>query len=235
MSFNKYFQDELSYLRDLGKEFSNANPQLAPFLAERGSDPDVERLLEGFAFLTGRLSQKLNDQMPELTHGMIELMWPHYLRPIPSMSVVEFKAVANALSESRVIKRGAELNSVPVEGTACRFRSCYDVEIAPMSVTKAEVKQDAKGSVLTLSFALQGGGSFSQLNLKKIRLFLNGEPFITQTLYLWMRRYLDKVTFKSKNSESLKQGVVAAKESVLPVGPCLTGPYPAPSHSWSMT
>lgn len=218
MSFNKYFQDELSYLRDLGKEFSNANPQLAPFLAERGSDPDVERLLEGFAFLTGRLSQKLNDQMPELTHGMIELMWPHYLRPIPSMSVVEFKAVANALSESRLIKRGAELNSVPVEGTACRFRSCYDVEIAPMSITKAEVKQDAKGSVLTLSFALQGGVSFSQLNLKKIRLFLNGEPFITQTLYLWMRRYLDKVTFKSKNSENLKQGVVAAKESVLPVG-----------------
>ncbi|MFT6895909.1 MAG: type VI secretion system protein ImpG [Paraglaciecola sp.] len=218
MSFNKYFQDELSYLRDLGKEFSDANPQLAPFLAERGSDPDVERLLEGFAFLTGRISQKLNDQVPELTHGMIELMWPHYLRPIPSMSVVEFFPVANALTEKRVIKRGAELDSVPVEGTPCRFRSCYDLDIMPMTVSKAEIKQDTKGSTLVLSFALQNGVTFASLNPRKIRLFLNGAPLITQTLYLWMLRYLSKVTFRSKNSETLSKGLVAPKNSVLPVG-----------------
>ena len=56
--FNKYYQDELTYLRELGKEFAAAYPAIAPLLAERGADPDVERLLEGVAFLTGRIRQK---------------------------------------------------------------------------------------------------------------------------------------------------------------------------------
>ncbi len=68
MSLNKYYQDELAYLRELGAEFANENPNLASFLSRESSDPDVERLLEGFAFLTGRLRQKLDDELPELTH-----------------------------------------------------------------------------------------------------------------------------------------------------------------------
>ncbi|MDN4502254.1 type VI secretion system baseplate subunit TssF [Alteromonadaceae bacterium BrNp21-10] len=218
MSFNKYFQDELSYLRELGKEFSDANPQLAPFLAERGSDPDVERLLEGFSFLTARLSQKLNDEMPELTHGMIEMMWPHYLRPVPSMSVVEFTPVANAVTEKRTIKQGVEVDSVPVEGTPCRFRTCYDVDVMPISLKSADVKHDAQHSYLNLTFSLHSGASLGQLKPQKIRLFLNGDPVITQTLYLWLCRYLDSVVVKASGNEQLEKGVKLAAQSVKPVG-----------------
>ena len=63
--FNKYYQDELVFLRDMGREFSAANPEAARFLAEPGSDPDVERMLEGFAFLAAKLRQKLDDALPE--------------------------------------------------------------------------------------------------------------------------------------------------------------------------
>ncbi|MDU3889721.1 MAG: type VI secretion system baseplate subunit TssF, partial [Serratia liquefaciens] len=42
---------------------------------------DVERLLEGFAFLTGRLRQKLDDELPELSHSLMHLLWPNYMRP----------------------------------------------------------------------------------------------------------------------------------------------------------
>ena len=66
MSFNRYYQSELNALRQLGRRFCERNPALAPFLGDSGRDPDVERLLEGFAFLTGRLRQKLDDQLPEL-------------------------------------------------------------------------------------------------------------------------------------------------------------------------
>lgn len=59
--FNKYYQDELSYLREMGREFSQAHPDAAPYLSEAGADPDVERLLEGFAFLSGRIRQRLDD------------------------------------------------------------------------------------------------------------------------------------------------------------------------------
>lgn len=218
MNFNKYYQDELTYLRELGKEFSEANPQLAPFLAERGSDPDVERLLEGFAFMSGRLNQKLKDQLPELTHGMIDMMWPHYLRPIPSMSVVEFTPVPNALSETRHIARGVELDSLPVEGTACRFRTCYNVDVMPIALSSAKLNQDAKGASLALTFKTHSGASLSQLNIKKLRLFINGDPYITQTMYLWLRRYLNKLTLSSPDHEKLKQGLRLPYNSVSPVG-----------------
>jgi type VI secretion system protein ImpG len=213
LSFNKYFQDELTYLRELGKEFSDANPQLAPFLGERGSDPDVERLLEGFAFMSGRLTQRLNDQVPELTHNMIEMMWPHYLRPMPSMSLIEFKPLPNALDDLRTIKRGVELDSKPVEGTACRFRTCYDVDMMPMTVSKAQLKQDVKSSKLALTFSLQSGVSLSQLKPDKIRLFINADPVIAQTLYLWVQRYLKKVSLFTVNSE-----VLMPANSIKPVG-----------------
>ena len=73
MSFNKYYQDELNYLRELGNVFSASNPGLSRFLSEDGDDPDVERLLEGFAFLTGRLRQKLDDELPEVSHSLSNL------------------------------------------------------------------------------------------------------------------------------------------------------------------
>src|SRR5258708_16803797 len=94
--FNKYYQDELLFLREMGREFSRANPDAAPFLAEAGSDPDVERLLENFAFLTGRLRQKLDDELPELTHALLETFFPHYLRPTPSLAIVQFEPLPQA-------------------------------------------------------------------------------------------------------------------------------------------
>ena len=88
--FDRYYQDELAYLRELGKEFAKAHPALAPMLAGPGSDPDVERLLEGVAFLTSKLRLKLDDELPEIVHSLLEILWPHFLRPIPSTTIVEF-------------------------------------------------------------------------------------------------------------------------------------------------
>ena len=68
MSFNHYYQSELTALRHLGKRFAERSPALAPFLGQAGRDPDVERLLEGFAFLTGRLRQKLDDEIEDTIH-----------------------------------------------------------------------------------------------------------------------------------------------------------------------
>ena len=84
--FNRYFQQELDNLKDLGAEFSKAHPAVAPMLSGRSSDPDVDRLLEGVAFLTGLLREKLDDEFPEIIHELVQLIWPHYLRPLPSAS-----------------------------------------------------------------------------------------------------------------------------------------------------
>ena len=89
--FNRYFQQELSYLKELGKEFSKAHPAVAPMLSGTSADPDVERLLEGVAFLTGLLRHKLDDEFPEIVHELIQLIWPHYLRPLPCATIVAFR------------------------------------------------------------------------------------------------------------------------------------------------
>ena len=124
--FNRYYQQELFNLKELAQEFSRAHPALAPMLSGKTSDPDVERLMEGVAFLAGMLRQKLDDEFPEIVHGLIQLIFPHYLRPIPSTTVVSFTPRAN-LKESLTIPSGIEIASIPVEGTSCTFRTCGDI------------------------------------------------------------------------------------------------------------
>jgi type VI secretion system protein ImpG len=195
VSFNKYYQDELVFLREMGREFVRAYPRLAPFLAGEGSDPDVERLLEGFAFLTGRMRQKLDDELPELTHSLIALLWPHFLRPIPAMSMLQFQPIPHIVSEKRKIPRGSEVDSVPVEGTPCRFRTCYDVEVYPLTLEQVEVHRTGAASTLRLEFVLNPGVSVDSLQLDSLRLYLHSEPFfVAQSLYLWFHRYLARIT-----------------------------------------
>jgi type VI secretion system protein ImpG len=155
---NKYYQDELAYLREMGQEFARANPQGAHFVGEASSDPDVERLLEGFAFLTARLRQKLENELPELTHSLLELLWPHYLRPIPSTTIIQFEALPQAAKEVRTIPRGAELHSIPVDGTPCRFRTVSDVTLAPLILETLTLRKDATPQ-LKLRFRLPDGVS----------------------------------------------------------------------------
>ena len=77
MSLKDRFSEELRYLHELGNDFATDNPQLARLLGKGGSDPDVERLMEAFAFLTAKLRLKLEDDLPELTHPMLQLLWPN--------------------------------------------------------------------------------------------------------------------------------------------------------------
>ena len=120
MSSSKYFQDELSYLREAGSEFAKYHPKLTNFLGEGVHDPDVERLLEGFAFLTGRIREKIDDELPELTQSLMTLLWPHYMRSIPSMCISELTPHVGSLTEKTIVERGIEMASEQVEGpNAC--------------------------------------------------------------------------------------------------------------------
>ena len=189
--FNKYYQDELQFLRELGEEFSLAHPTAAHYLAGRGRDPDVERLLEGFAFLTARVRQKLDDEFVELTHGMMSLLWPHYLRPVPSMAMLEWSPVFQALRQSQVVPRGTEVQSVPVEGTPCRFRTCYDVVLNPLSLEEVALETRSSGlSRLRLVFKIWNQARPEALKLGSLRLHLHGDAAVSYALYLHLSRHV---------------------------------------------
>lgn len=215
--FNKYYQDELTYLRDLGREFSQAYPDAAQFIGERGSDPDVERLLEGFSFLTARIRQKLDDELPEFTHAMLDLFWPHYLRPIPSMAILQFDPLPQASKEARKIERGVEIDSLPVDGTSCRFRTAYETWLAPVTIQSVSMRLEAPPS-LKIRFKLNDGVRPDKIGVDSIRIFLSGEPAVTRSIYLCLRRYVKQVLVRPTEGGSPGKQITLGPDAVQAVG-----------------
>jgi len=141
---NKYYQNELDSLRDLAAEFSKAYPTIAPQLNAASVDPDVERILEGVAFLTAKIRQKIDDEFPEFSQGLLKHIFPHYLRPLPSATIVEFTPTP-ILKNKLAIPKGAYLDSEPVDDVQCRFRTTYDLDVWPVVVTGAKISETSTG------------------------------------------------------------------------------------------
>ena len=193
MEFNEYFQNELIALRKLGQEAASRNPGLASFFNTPGRDPDVERLLEGFAFLGGRLRQKLDDELPEITHGLFSRLWPNYLRSLPAASIIQYQPTGN-VTGSMLIPKGALVESVPVEGTRCAFHTIYDTEILPLKLTGQRFIQHHDTVLLALSFAMTAG-SLGNLPLSRLRFFLTGKESAAHTLHYALTNQVKAIRF----------------------------------------
>jgi type VI secretion system protein ImpG len=199
--FNKYYQDELSYLRELGTEFASAYPAIAPMLAESGGDPDVERLLEGVAFLTGKLRQKIDDELPEVIHSVSALLFPHYVRQIPATSIVQFTPLPNVVREKVVVARNSEVGSVPVENVSCRFRTTQEVELLPLSIEDVRVDTGARlAQTLRIELKVTGGAALAALEMSKIRFYIHGERRLQDDLRLWIGAHIDGVAIAAVDS-----------------------------------
>jgi type VI secretion system protein ImpG len=192
MSFNHYYQSELTALRQLGRRFAERSPALAPFLGQAGRDPDVERLLEGFAFLTGRLRQKLDDELPELSHSLMQLLWPNYMQPLPAFSILQFDPLKLAGPALRV-ERDTPVDSLPVDGVQCRFRTCYPTDVQALDLVDLTYSVKGDGALLSLRLELSGEGHLGELDLSRLRLHFAGERYISQTLYLSLLRNLESI------------------------------------------
>ena len=98
-------------------------------------------MLEAFAFLAARVHLKLDDEFPEITEALLSVVYPQLVRPIPSMSVVEFQLdpEKGKLTSGMKIDRNSPLYSKPISGVPCTFRTCYDTTLWPITVTAAEL------------------------------------------------------------------------------------------------
>ncbi|UZE86623.1 type VI secretion system baseplate subunit TssF [Pseudomonas viciae] len=192
MSFNHYYQSELTALRQLGRCFAERNPALAPFLGQAGRDPDVERLLEGVAFLTGRLRQKLDDELPELSHSLMHLLWPNYMRPLPAFSILQFDPLQRSGPALRV-ERDTPVESKPVQDVRCRFLTCYQTEVLALDLTGLSYSVKGDGSLLSLRLEMRCDGHLGELQLSRLRLHFAGERYISQMLYLSLLRKLEGI------------------------------------------
>ncbi len=185
----RYFDAEMRYLREAGKEFADAFPDRAAHLnldKPGAQDPYVERLFEGFAFLMGRLREKLDDDLPELTEGLVSLLWPHYLRTIPSLSVIELKPELEKMKRSEVIAQGFEVLSQPIgpQRTQCRYTTTQDVSLLPLSLEAVRVAHEPDGrSVLRLRFACGDLTDCGPIDLSRLPLYLNADAPMASALH----------------------------------------------------
>jgi type VI secretion system protein ImpG len=225
---DRFYEEELNYLIEAGREYARLHPDRAShlnLLDPRHRDPHVERLIEAFAFLTGNVRRKLDDDFPELTHSLLELVWPYHLRPVPSMALLELRPIKGQVEERQVVPRGFLVDSRPTsQEVPCRFRTAYDVELYPFHLVEAGIFPDQAGQPrLRLAFELEDGADASRFQVGALRLHLAGEPAVAFALYHLLRRQADSIQLRwgSDGRRLLPEGAVrpvgfADTEDVLP-------------------
>src|SRR5688572_19526751 len=215
-----YYERELIFLRRMGGEFAEKYPKIAARLhldEEKIEDPHVERMIEAFAFLGGRIGLKLDDELPEITESFINLLYPHYLAPIPSMAIAQFSFGSrnDKLTSVQRLPRGAQLRSRPVDGTPCQFRTAYETPLAPLEMLSAALEspapKDGRGKFadcyVRMSFRCFGDANLHEYKdgetgepLKFLRFYIDGDPQLVFPLYEIIFNHATKVEIRAKEA-----------------------------------
>ncbi|AEA62869.1 type VI secretion system baseplate subunit TssF [Burkholderia gladioli] len=201
----RYYNRELQHVREMGAEFASAYPKIAGRLGMEGfecADPYVERLLEGFAFLAARVQLKLDAQYPVFTQHLLEMVYPHYLSPIPSMAVVQLHpdTAEDLPPAGHAVARHTVLRSLTGFGerTACEYRTAHEVRLWPLELAEARYFDTpaalaAAGLVpppgraaragLRLRFRTLAGAEAKMLALDTLPVYLAGADELPALLY----------------------------------------------------
>jgi type VI secretion system protein ImpG len=209
----KYYNRELQYIREMSGEFAKEYPKIAGRLgldAFECADPYVERLLEGFAFLAARVQLKVDAEFPRFTQHLLEMVYPHFLSPLPSMAVVQMQPDLNdpSLQKGSIIPRDTRLRSQIGKGeqSACEYTTAHEVTLWPLQLTQAEYlpsasavanlgipkKRDVKAG-LHLRLHCTAGLQFNHLELDRLALFLRGGETAVQLYEHLVANVLDVV------------------------------------------
>ncbi|MGV5494273.1 type VI secretion system baseplate subunit TssF [Pseudomonas sp. XP2] len=191
MKFKDWFAQEKQHLQTLGDDLVEDDPRLARVLGRTASDPDAERLMESFAFLTARLSMKIEDHLPELTHPLLQLLYPNFLRPLPSATLMQFKPVDHALSETQILRKGTPVFSRPVDDVSCEFRTCTDLAITPLEIRKITTQPSAEAPVVRIDLGALSEQPLRRMNCDHLCFHLAGGSHNALTLYQWLSLHLD--------------------------------------------
>ncbi len=236
-----YYERELKFVRQIAADFAEKYPKVAGRLSLEPNDcgdPHVERLIEAFALLAGRIHHKLDDEFPEISEALLDVLYPHYLRPIPSRAIVQFQInPAQSTPESAYVPAGTALHTKPDNSYSCSFRTCYPVTLWPMRIAGASVSPVSRfvasgapadaAAVIRIEVECLGGVRFEQLPIPFLRFYLNGESAAVHTLYEFLFLNSLSVTIRALPARdgspqawlppaSLEQVGFTSSEGVLP-------------------
>ncbi|MFT6986133.1 MAG: type VI secretion system protein ImpG [Psychromonas sp.] len=225
------YEKELVYMRQLGGEFAKEHPKVAARLGINNDsieDPHVSRLIESFAFLNARIQHKLNDDFPEISDALLGMLYPHYQRPIPSMSIVQFVADKEQLDSNYTIASGTLLETTQLQGESCRFTTSYEIPLLPVEVTSASLmgkpfftpgSGKIRGAESVLKISLKTFSkelNFSDLGVDKLRFYLKGQPQHINPLYQMLLNDCNRTILAA--SEHDTQPIDIGPNAIQPVG-----------------
>ena len=229
----EYYERELTYLRQMGAEFSEKYPKVAARLMlepNRCEDPHVERLIESFAFLAARVHLKIDDEFPEITEALLSVLYPHYIRPIPSATIVQFHLdpEQGKLTNGLSIPKGSTLYSQPVDGYPCKFQTCFDAILWPFRVAEAQwvtpdrlrpaVKSQDAVAALRLEIECFPDVSFDKLELDSLRFYLNGESSLIHSLYELLCNNCNQILLRDRTPNTKKSPLSLPTSHLQPSG-----------------
>lgn len=187
-----HYERELAFLRTRSADFARQYPKIAGRLqlsGDAGDDPHVERLIQSFALLASRVHKRLDDDFPLFTESLLEVLYPHYLRPFPSCAIarMDLGAQAGQMTQPATLERGTLLHSRPVKGVTCRFRTTREVTLLPLKVQSVQFRHaigapegsalpSGVTSVLSIVFEkLSPQMSWRQVLSRPLSIHLDGE------------------------------------------------------------
>lgn len=228
-----YYERELTFLRRMGAEFAQAYPKVASRLQIEPSkceDPHVERMLEAFAFLAARVHLKLDDDFSEISDALLSIVYPHYIRPIPSMTLVEFELdpeQGKVMTGVR-IPRGSQLLSRPVAGTPCRFRTVYDTTLWPIKVSAVQwttpdrlrppIKAPDAIAALRIELTCFPDVSLSKLGLDTLRFHVAGDSSTVYSLYELLGNNCVRIVARDPGAKGGARAITLAANALTPAG-----------------
>ena len=226
-----YYEKELAFIRNMGAEFAREHPKIAGRLGINDDiieDPHVSRLIESFAYLNARIQHKLDDDFPELSDAMLNVIFPHYLRPIPSMSIVNFAPDREQLDAAFNIPARTLVETEQYQGESCLFSTIYPTQMNPIEVRSAALlglpfstpgaaRVRGAQSVLKLSLATFSDQiGFAELRPKKLRFYLKGQAQHIHPLYQMLLN--DCLSVVLARSDDDTRPITMGSDAVKPVG-----------------
>ena len=245
----EYYNRELHHIKEMGAEFAEEYPKIAGRLRLDGiecADPYVERMLEGFAFLAARVQLKIDAEFPRFTEHLLEMVYPQFLAPIPSATVVQFAPdlTEGSLADGFTVPRNSVLRGrmMAEDLTPCEFRTAHDLTLWPLRLTEAEyfvnlgqfaglsTPNGRKASAgIRLRLETTVGSGFHDLALDRLVLFLAGQHELPMKLYeLCLARSVAVVVQPAErptpwydvlDRSSIRQHGFADDQALLPYGP----------------
>ena len=225
----EFYKRELTYLRKMGSDFARSYPKVAGRLElgpEQCPDPHIERLIESFAFLTGRIQHKIESEFPQLAAALLGAIYPHFIAPVPSMTVARFDVdpTQGKLTSGHLVPRHTPLFARTESDQLCRFRTCYPVTLWPLEVSYAGFEAtdqfdflDAMpqvAMVLKIRITSPAGG-LDQMALDRLRFYLNADRMQAHSLYELLFCHVQDVAILPEGRD---RPVFLSKEAVQPVG-----------------